>query len=315
MVMCSIKFVTASLILLSISYSSYSKEKIVRQVAIENDTFNIDSTANFIMEKQLKVHKELFMRISGIWKDIHKIDAHEAKARDDIKKPISCKKKNNSMEYTSLSRFGINKITIFENGLINTIDFKADKPRRMSLAERKEYDSTQQYPETFRALSESEAIGLARVFIDRIYGTGRASNYDSVLVRTINEVYHLMFNIKTKNDIRGVGRISIEICVNTGQIRRFSGSRYPLLTEADYSYVPKISKEQALQMYREECAKINADIEIREMFLIKEVPRRRGGEKIWMWKIFGKRKDKEKLMASMLFIDSETGEILTNALK
>ena len=100
-------------------------------------------------------------------------------------------------------------------------------------------------------------------------------------------------------------RSIIEINANDGQIVKFSGEG---LSDIDFNYVPKITKDQVLKIYSSEIQKLDAEITIDKVFLNKYSGK--GGGRRWVWQIYGVRHDKDLGTAAMMFIDSETAEVV-----
>jgi len=178
--------------------------------------------------------------------------------------------------------------------------------RALTEAEEKECAMGDRIPESYKKVSKEDALQMAYAVNTFVYGEEEADKFDSVTVDEARKAYSVRFMVKPRNDIFDMREVTVTIDANNGQIRSVytNGAR-----NLDYSYVPKIKKEQVLEMYRHIVDSLHATVNIRKVGLTMYSYGDVGPER-WTWQVFGDRKDKMISMAAMLFVDSETGEII-----
>lgn len=207
-------------------------------------------------------------------------------------------------------QFGIRRIEMDNDGYPRTISFKTAYPRAMTENEKEESSKTKGFAPSYCTISKDTAIARAYKLLAAIYGNAEAETFDSVTVKDLGNRtdYYISFSIKRTGDIVDFRKANIIINANTGQIMDyyFHGPvKRP--SYLDFNYVPKVSKTEVLTIYEDKKIRLNADIDIQEVYLywneIKNVNR-------WEWRIYGHRKDKILGTSAMMFFDSETGEVL-----
>jgi uncharacterized membrane protein YkoI len=191
------------------------------------------------------------------------------------------------------------------DGLIRSIYFKAIGGRNFTREERREYKTTGKIPVTYKTISEEDALKSAEELHRFVYGNDEHKKFDSITIMQHGQEYGIYFNVKVKNDICDSRHSEVIINANSGEIEHFSDEGLSSIT---FDYIPKIPKNEVIEMYNAEVERLKADIKIREMYLQKYP--NKNGENRWAWLIYGDRHDTVLGTSAMMFIDSETGEVL-----
>ncbi len=218
-------------------------------------------------------------------------------------------KQHKIKKYINLQqKFGIDRIEMDKDNYPRRIGFKTRYPRAMTAKEKKESSKIKGIAPSYCTISKDTAIARAYTLLKAIYGNAEAETFDSVTVKDLGTRtdYFVSFSFKRTGDILDFRKADIVINANTGQIMDYFGpGKRP--SYLDFNYVPKVSKTEVLAKYEEEKNRLNADINIREVYLYwNEI----GGVNRWEWHIYGDRKDKILGTSAMMFFDSETGEVL-----
>ena len=173
-------------------------------------------------------------------------------------------------------------------------------------AERLEYEKTKKIPDSFKKINTDSALYIAREFLNIILRESRvgymSTVFDSVKIDEINWQYIIYFQTKMKDDILDYRYAEIHVCAKTGNVRSYSGE---LNLDYNLNYIPKITKEEALTIYREHMIKNNDTAAIFKIYLTKN----QRSKQRWGWAIFATPPGKGGFNYYII-IDSENGKIL-----
>jgi hypothetical protein len=293
-------------IILTLSSLVYSNENLVRYMKNSSTVFNYDSNDTAFNDKKLSKHVALFNALYQSTKLFLK--GKELSALDSSSDTVSVTydRTLKKTTYEDVKKHGIGTIKIGDDGFPRYINFNTTPSigRGFTVEEYNLNRETNKIPPSYCSITEQQAVERARQVLNSIYGPTENGKFDSVSISGDHQEYLIDFRIKPKNDISDNRCSHISINANTGEIEGYSGDG---LSDIDFSYIPQITKNQALQMYSAECTNLGADIVITDIFLSKYSNK---GLRCWVWKIYGMRKDKKLSMAAMMFIDSETSEVL-----
>ena len=296
------------LIVVTISACLYSKssenERVVRNLKIDKIHYKVYESANSLENDNMNRQVYIIKNIKDACQPFNKIKDAEIKSGNDSV-VVTYNKRTKLTSYRNLNQYGISVVEFGNDNIPRSCLFKSSPSRNFTQAEDEMYAKTKKIPQSYKKINEDKAIEQGRALINTIYGVEEGNKFDSVKVSYNNKDFILFYCVKIKNDIWDSRSIEIAINANTGEIQRYSGGRS---SDIDFSYVPKISKENARQVYAVEIKKLNADIEINQIALSKRKDSK--GKYRWLWRIYGTRKDKKIGTSAMMFIDSETGEIV-----
>jgi hypothetical protein len=272
--------------------------------SVEGTTFYYNFCDRPAFESRIHDHMSIFKRLIKDSIRFNKDNRLEKQVELNNKVHAIFHPEDKEWEYNNLLQCGISIIRITDCGIPQFISF--DIPSRNFTKEEYDYNTrTNKIPPSYATLTEEQAVTRAKSLLNLIEGA-ESKKYDSVSVTPVGvgDAYNVVFEVKMKNDIWDSRSARIIINANTGEIETFFGDGK--CEDVDYSYIPKIPKSQALQMYADEIKRLGADISISKIVL--DIYKKHG-QKRWTWTIYGYRKDKELSTAAMMFIDSETGEV------
>jgi hypothetical protein len=286
---------------------AFAKNDKWNEFKIDKLSFYVNSNAN-IIEKD-KFEKQL--RLIGSILDSCKAIKYQTRIKltSDFKDSISITNNNprGDIEYHSITGRNFRFAAMDSKNMIRSIAFPINE-RSLTKEENKNYSQTRKIPDTFKNISEEDAIAIAKRFHLAVYGKEENSKFDTLSLSNSHSSYFVKFKIKQKNEILDTRSSIITVNANTGEIESFTGEG---LSDIDLNYSPKFTKSQALVMYKDVSDRLNATITIRTMGLSK-ISKKKDGKSRWAWLIYGDRKDKYLGTSAMMFIDSETGEVLFN---
>jgi len=305
--------VFVALIILTFCRVVQAQHDTVRTIIVNGDTIFCDSTLKTLSAERAQRDLKKIARLDTIWRSVHDRGPNTHPCGGE--RIYAGSSPTGTVTYRNLNRYGIRQVSIRHNDEYPFhIKFNAASPRNFSRDEHVEYNTTERFPAGYCSFSEEMALARSRAFIDAFYGPGTADRYDSLRVTHHRQNgYCITFRVKIRNDIRDYHSSTLEINPNNGELLFFNGATRPGLSESDYSYVPVISRQQALQMYQDECAKIKAVVKLHSMFLFKETDTRNKVPR-WEWQIFGKRTDQKRMMATFIIINSETGAVVRKSI-
>jgi len=276
------------------------------KIDIEKHSFYVDSTINKVSRDTIKKHLNIISSIldSCKHKNTNTGKTIKSSSKDSIK--IIRNRSRKFFKYQNKSKKpSFNSAIVDSSGFLRGIYFPHESGSGWTREELQTYLRTKKIPESYKKIDEKKAIAIAREFHRAVYGKKEDSKFDSVYVVTDQSKYFVRLKIKPRNNIMDTRRSVIAVNANTGQIVSFNCEG---LSDIDFNYVPKITKEQVLKMYKNAIDSLQAKIRIRKMGLNKYIGK--NGERVWAWKIYGQREDKILYTSAMMFIDSETGDIL-----
>jgi hypothetical protein len=286
---------------------SFAEQNKWNEIKISKNSFYFDSTINKVGRDTLEKHLQVISLIVDSCRLINNQTLRKSNI-DSIDSLVISKRDKNRIEYRDLNNRKFISATVDFNNTIRKIWFYPNG-RGLTKEEIKSYFRTRKIPETFRNISEDEAIGIAKKFHRAIYGKKEDLKFDSIYVTISQKAYTVTLGIKQKNDIWDTRTSNITVNANTGEIEHFRGEG---LSDIEFSYVPKVKKEQFLQIYKAVRDSLHAIIIVHEIGLTKHP--NKNGENRLAWQIYGQREDKSLRLSAMFFVDSETGEVLLNAL-
>lgn len=157
--------------------------------------------------------------------------------------------------------------------------------------------------------NSDEAIKIAKTFLFlflKYYDKGNElSDYDSVNVKQIDNVYRIKVIGKPKNYIFDSRQVEMDIDTKNGTVLRYRGN---IKSKYDMSYRPKITKDQVLKLVKEDMKKTSVDkYSIGNVYVVYEGF---GWPKRWMWDIRIIEERKTEFGLKKYYIDSEDGSIL-----
>jgi hypothetical protein len=300
-------FILATITVLNYQQSIFSENNVNRNVIIDQDTIVLDTSLQLTSDEQILQHVELFKKISADWNSVCRVNS-SLKKGSFRSKSFVFRERPETFDYRHLDKYNIESIYLVENSIPVRIEFKTSNPRIFTDGELNEYKKTGILPLSYKTLSEKMAIEKANNFLKNFYGKKYSGQYDSIHISINGDDYFISFGIKKKGNIVDLHCSFFEINVNTSEISSFSTSSEPFLNESDFNYTPKISKEQATQMFLNEAQKMQLNFRITNIMLRKDYGK--AGEPYWAWYIYGKRENQEQAISSVMIINSETGEII-----
>jgi hypothetical protein len=284
--------------------SALAEEDSIQYESVEGTTFYYNSCDRPAFESRIHDHIAIFNRLHKDSTQFNKNRSLSAQVEQNEKIHVVFHPDKKEWEYNDLVGCGISTIKITDCGIPRFISFNTVS--RIFTKEEFDYNNhTNKIPPSYATLTEVQAVERAKLLLNLIEDT-ESKKYDSISVIPVasGNAYNVIFRIKIRNDIWDSRSASMAINANTGEIENFFGDGK--CEDVDYSYIPKIPKSQALQMYEDEIKRLGADISISKIVLC---PPGYNSQKKWEWNIYGYRKDKELNTAAMMFIDSETGEV------
>ena len=289
------------------SYSSgICAERQLKELRVGQTSFYMDTIPEGIDETKIKKHLDKMLEIHSKLKDIvpHLKKINTSNIKDTVSIVVPNKRE---YEYNHLDNLGITWLSFDNNDVVIKLGLQASGYRNVTREELKEYIRTRKVPSTYAAVTEEEAIALARKMHRLIYGKEEDKKFDSVRVTHSSRFYGVHFSVKAKNNIRDWRSSTVIINANSGEIESFSGEG--LNKSITYDYTPKIPKSRAIEIFTAETERFHSDMKIKEIYLAK---RKNDKDEIrWAWQIFGNRQGFMGT-ADVLYIDSENGEIIYN---
>jgi hypothetical protein len=289
--------------------SALAGEDSIQYESVEGTTFYYNSCDRPVFENRIHDHMAIFKRLTKDSIRFNKDNRLEKQIESNTKVHAVFHPGDKEWEYNNLLQCGISIIRITDCGIPRFISFDAPPSRNFTKEEYDYHNQTNKIPPSYATLTEEQAVTKAKSLIKLIEGAEESKKYDSVSITPVGvgNAYIVTFRVKIKNDIWDSRSADIVINANTGEIESFSGDGK--CGDVDFSYIPKIPKSQALQMYEDEIKRLGADISNSSIVLC---PPGFNSQNKWEWNIYGNRKDKKLHLAAKMVIDSETGEVLVN---
>jgi hypothetical protein len=285
--------------LLCVNANGVDEHQIV--VKVQEKNFKMSPKLKGTIEGRIEGHLAILKRIGNCVEKYNK--RHSEILRNDT---IAIRGDSKGFRYEKLNEFGIEDIVLDSNNCPRSIYFEAVAGRIPTMEELDYNRRTGKVAPSYANLTETVAVQRAKEILYAIYGEKEFQKFDSISISQNEKKFDIWFLVKIHNEIWDSRSSNITIDANSGEIELFRGDG--INPNLDYTYTPKISKNAVLKMYQNEIDVLNADVNLSMAVLTKY--QKRDKSLIWAWHLYGARHDKKLGTAAMMFIDSETGEVL-----
>ncbi len=274
------------------------------------DTLYVDNRIILTGDSTLKTHGKIINKhmniINNIWRWCESVPENTFIEKPDtttMKYVTNVNAFGRNFEYFSLP-FGDASIQISNNN-VYSLGFYGIKTGKYSSKEYTDYQKTKRIPDSFRNLTNIQAIDKSKEFITMLlyecnagYGV---TAFDSITIKEYDSKYIVNLRCKWKNDIRDPRFAEIWVCAKTGIISNYCGE---LIPSYSFDYKPKISKEEAINIAKQFFTENKDSVESYEAYLnVGELSRNK-----WGWNVVATISG--KMFDYRVIIDSETGEIV-----
>lgn len=163
-------------------------------------------------------------------------------------------------------------IGITAENYVKRIQISSSFGYKMTSTEVEYFNKTKKIPESYRKITETDALKTTMSFIKKLLEQKSAEytivDFDSVNV--LNDQYSYVFYVycKQKTDVFDIRNAEVKVNANTGIIRWFSGD---LFLSYDLNYKPKISKDEAQKIVEDTVHKKGKKISYKSVYIRSDI--------------------------------------------